>query len=168
MILPSKGSPNPQRSANAENKEAFNAGVNNSAGSAKNDKNKSKLHNYVQFLSTFFAQLLKRVESDSVLKQHFARISNILLAETLYPKVPLWCFASLKRGKYMWSFPSSTPSCICCASVVIVENNRTSQLWMEGRGVDCFALQSYPIWGWCLKNFVNNCMHKAVLYEKLW
>ena len=50
MILPSKGSPNPQRSANAENKEAFNAGVNNSAGSAKNDKNKSKLHNYVQFL----------------------------------------------------------------------------------------------------------------------
>lgn len=41
MILPSKGSPNPQRSANAENKEAFNAGVNNSAGSAKNDKNKS-------------------------------------------------------------------------------------------------------------------------------
>ena len=55
MILPSKGSPNPQRSANAENKEAFNAGVNNSAGSAKNDKNKSKLHNYVQFLS-FFAE----------------------------------------------------------------------------------------------------------------
>lgn len=75
MILPSKGSPNPQRSANAENMDAFNAGVNNSAGSAKNDK-KSKLHNYVQFLSTFFAQLLKRVESDSVLKQHFARISK--------------------------------------------------------------------------------------------
>lgn len=89
MILPSKGSPNPQRSANAENKEAFNAGVNNSAGSAKNDKNKSKLHNYVQLLSTFFAQLLKRVESYSVLKQHFARISNILLAETFCAKVPL-------------------------------------------------------------------------------
>lgn len=59
MILPSKGSPNPQRSANAENKEVFNAGVNNSTGSAKNDKNKSKLHDYVQFLSTFFAQLPK-------------------------------------------------------------------------------------------------------------
>lgn len=49
MILPSKGSPNPQRSANAENKEAFNAGVNNSAGSAKNDKNKSKLHNIIMY-----------------------------------------------------------------------------------------------------------------------
>ena len=49
MILPSKGSPNPQRSANAENKEAFNVGVNNSAGSAKNDKNKSKLHNMYNF-----------------------------------------------------------------------------------------------------------------------
>ena len=78
MILPSKGSPNPQRSANAENKDAFNAGVNNSAGSAKNDKNKSKLHNYVQFLSTFFAQLLKQVESDSVLKQHFVESANIV------------------------------------------------------------------------------------------
>ena len=48
MILPSKDSSKPQRSTNAENKEAFKPGVNSSAGSGDNDENNRKLQNYIQ------------------------------------------------------------------------------------------------------------------------
>ena len=78
MILPSKGSPNPQRSVNAENKEAFNAGVNNSAGSAKNDKNKSKLHNIMYNFCQLFlhscSSELKAIQS----------LNNTLLESATY------------------------------------------------------------------------------------
>ena len=70
-----------------------------------------------------------------------------------------------------------TPPCnVVVLSELPIENNKHPNFeWREARGVDCFVLRSYPIWGQCVNSFVANCSYvhalspvKRVLAHVLW
>ena len=71
-------------------------------------------------------------------------------------------FCQLKKEKIKLSVPHPLHAICCCAAVqATCRKQQTPQLWMEGRGrrrgVNCFVLRSYPIWGQGLNNFVSDC-----------
>ena len=80
------------------------------------------------------------------------------LVETLCPKGRLTRLANLKEGNK--SFPPLPPPCnVVPLFELPVENKKHPNYeWTGlGRGVDCFVLPGYPIWGQCLNNFVADC-----------
>ena len=89
-------------------------------------------------------------------------------------------FAIALCKKNNWTYKNNSWKAPPCNVVLLfelpIENNKHPNFeWREARGVDCFVLRSYPIWGRCVNSFVANFSYvhalspvKRVLGHVLW
>ena len=86
------------------------------------------------------------------------------LADTLCPKGAS-SFLLTYKGENK-AFPPPSPPCnVVLQFELPTENNKHPNFEWRGcwRDVDSFVLCSYPIWVWCLNNFVTECSYSINL-----